>query len=649
MFTKVLIANRGEIALRVIQTAQAQGFRTVAVYSDADACAPHVLAADEAVCIGAAPVGESYLCADKILAAAALTQAEAIHPGYGFLSENAGFSQTCQDAGLTFIGPDPKAITLMGCKRQSKIAMLAANVPCVPGYEDACQDDDVLQKAAIDIGFPVMIKASAGGGGRGMRLVHDEENLLESIRSARSEALNAFGSGELIIEKAVQNPRHIEIQIFADRQGNTLYLGERDCSIQRRHQKVVEESPSPFVNEALRKKMGQAAVLAAKACDYVGAGTVEFLVDANEDFYFLEMNTRLQVEHPVTELITGLDLVALQLSVASGDSLPLTQDEVKLTGHAIEVRLYAEDPANTFLPQTGKLHLWRPASGEGVRIDSGISEGQVISPYYDPMLAKLITFGDNREQARRRLVRCVEDTQLLGLRDNRAFLSQVLKHPSFVQGQATTAFIGVDFVEDATLCAQIITTEELTLSALLLKQSSAQSGWRNNTIGSRTLRLNINETTHNLSVYEADGVIALDDSGDSDITPLNISESSVTYLFNGIRKTRHYVLANDSLFLSSPNGNLLIEDTTYKATSAKGGAGSNKIQASMDGAIVDVLVNVNDSVTQGQTLVILEAMKMEHPLKAGVSGVIESISVVPGDQVKTRQLLVKIKQDEDGA
>ncbi|MBT3532379.1 MAG: ATP-grasp domain-containing protein, partial [Rhodospirillaceae bacterium] len=373
-FTRVLIANRGEIACRIMATAHAMGYDTVAVYSEADANAPHVGMADQAVCIGPAPVAESYLNVAAILDAAARTGADAVHPGYGFLAENAAFAQACGDAGVTFIGPSPQAIELMGNKRLAKLRMADAEVPCVPGYSGAAQDDEVLLAAGESIGFPVMVKAASGGGGRGMRLVEAAEDLAAAISSARSEAENAFGSGELILEKAVVEPRHVEIQVFADAHGNCLHLGERDCSIQRRHQKVVEEAPSPAVDAALRAKMGGAAVAAAQAIDYVGAGTVEFLLGADGAFYFLEMNTRLQVEHPVTEMITGLDLVAWQLDVAAGEPLPLTQDEVRFDGHAIEVRLYAEDPYADFLPQTGTVVAWRPSPD--VRVDTGIDQGQ---------------------------------------------------------------------------------------------------------------------------------------------------------------------------------------------------------------------------------------------------------------------------------
>jgi len=399
---KVLVANRGEIAVRIIRTARAMGYRTVSVYSEADANAVHVDCADQAVCIGAAAADESYLAIDKLIRAAERSGADAVHPGYGFLAENADFALACQDAGLIFIG-----------------------VPCIPGYQGDVQSDSRLVSEAGKIGFPLMVKASAGGGGKGMRLVKSASELEAAIGLARSESQKAFGNGELILEKALIEPRHIEIQVFADTHGNVVHLGERDCSIQRRHQKVVEESPSPFVDEDLRERMGQAATDAARACNYRGAGTVEFLVDQDKNYFFLEMNTRLQVEHPVTELVTGQDLVAWQLLVASGERLPLLQDDIVLTGHAMEVRLYAEDPRKQFMPQTGTIFRWDTPESDSVRIDHGIKVGQHVSPHYDPMLAKIIAFGDNRDEARRRLACAVEDTVLLGVNSNKRFLARV--------------------------------------------------------------------------------------------------------------------------------------------------------------------------------------------------------------------------------
>ncbi|WP_341896508.1 acetyl-CoA carboxylase biotin carboxylase subunit, partial [Ferrovibrio terrae] len=451
-FTTILIANRGEIACRVIRSAQALGYKTVAVYSEADAGALHTQLADRAVCIGAAEAKQSYLSIAAVLAAAKATGADAVHPGYGFLSENADFAQACTDAGLTFIGPPSAAIAAMGNKAAAKQRMIAAKVPCVPGYQGADQSEAILVKAAEQIGLPVMVKAAAGGGGRGMRLVRDRADLPDAIRTARAEAENAFGSGELILEKAITGGRHVEIQVFADSHGNTIHLGERDCSVQRRHQKVIEEAPSPAVDAALRAKMGAAAVAAAQTIGYVGAGTVEFLLDADGSFYFLEMNTRLQVEHPVTEAITGLDLVALQIRVAAGEHLPLMQDDVQLNGHAIEVRLYAEAPAQNFLPQSGMLALWSPP--EGVRVDHGLhGSNQAITPFYDPMIAKLISNGATREEARRRLIGALEATAALGIATNRGFLIDLLSHEDFAAGKATTAFIPQHFATVTTPAA----------------------------------------------------------------------------------------------------------------------------------------------------------------------------------------------------
>lgn len=663
-FNKVLVANRGEIAVRVIRSAQSLGYRTVAVFSEADANAPHVGIADEAICIGGAPVGESYLVADKLIAAAKKTGADAIHPGYGFLSENSAFAKACVDANITFIGPRPDAIDLMGSKRHSKIAMIAAGVPCIPGYEGADQSDDVLKNAAIEIGMPVMLKASAGGGGRGMRLVTDAKDLDELIKSARSEALNAFGSGELIIEKAVMQPRHIEIQVFADSYGNTVYLGERDCSVQRRHQKVVEEAPSPFVNPEMRKAMGEAAVNAAKSCNYIGAGTVEFLADSEGNFYFLEMNTRLQVEHPVTELITGLDLVAMQLRVAAGDTLSISQEDVTLTGHAMEVRLYAEDPGANFIPQTGLLNLWQPASGDGIRIDSGIQQGQIVSSFYDPMLAKIIAYGENREEARRRLVRAVEDSTLLGIKDNRAFLASILRNETFIEGEATTAFIGEDFNQDASLQSLKAQEKEVALAASILcalsSGLSAGTGWQNNRTGSRVIKLSCEDQTFELGLTAIENTITVEFASTSvdeeqvvvpkqTIKIIEQSENTLKYLCDDVVRTIAYsqtqgegeALGCDQLHLAATYGNLTFTDISLQSAKKNKG-GSDQVLASMDGGMVDVMAKVGDVVEVGQTLAVLEAMKMEHPLKAGVAGTITEVLVQAGDQVKGRQKLIQI-------
>ncbi|MNF51987.1 Acetyl-/propionyl-coenzyme A carboxylase alpha chain [compost metagenome] len=648
---KILIANRGEIACRIQRTAQALGYRTVAVFSDTDADALHVQMADEAVNIGPAAVQQSYLNIPAILDAARRTGADAIHPGYGFLSENAGFARACQDAGITFIGPSPEAIELMGSKRLSKIAMIEAGVPCINGYQGAGQDDATLGREAERIGYPLMIKASAGGGGRGMRLVHDASDLLEQIRTARSEALNGFGSGELILEQALVEPRHVEVQLFGDRHGNLIYLGERDCSVQRRHQKVIEEAPCPVMTAELRQAMGEAALKAGRAVKYVGAGTVEFLLDARGQFYFLEMNTRLQVEHPVTELITGLDLVAWQLSIAEGQPLPLRQEQVQLTGHAMEVRLYAEDPAQGFLPQTGRVVAWEPALQDGVRIDHGLIEGQLISPFYDPMLGKLIAHGATREEARRKLLRAVQDSVLLGLQSNQRLLASLLEHPQFASGDFSTGFIAQHFTDHACLHPETPGAHHLAIAAALFYQAAAQAhlaplgGWRNNAsvplhyrigledqdwpvalqaIPGEPLRIQVAERSLELKIIHSDGRWA-------------------TLEIEGVRQRHAYRLEAGRLWLFTRPGSLQFVDRTQAQVTGQASVSSGTLKAPMDGAIVDVLVNEGSQVTKGQLLVVLEAMKMEHPLKSGIDGVLKRLQVKVGDQVKNRQILLEVE------
>ncbi|WP_339436297.1 MULTISPECIES: acetyl/propionyl/methylcrotonyl-CoA carboxylase subunit alpha [unclassified Pseudomonas] len=624
-FTKILIANRGEIACRIQRTAQALGYRTVAVYSDADTQALHVQMADEAVHIGPSPVHQSYLNIETIINAAKRTGADAIHPGYGFLSENPHFARACQHANLTFIGPSVEAIELMGSKRQSKLAMLEAGVPCIAGYQGSAQDDTTLQQQAERIGYPLMIKASAGGGGRGMRLVHHPKDLLNNLHSARSEAKNAFGSDELILEQALIDPRHVEIQLFGDSHGNLIYLGERDCSIQRRHQKVIEEAPCPVMTQALRQAMGEAALKAGRAVNYVGAGTVEFLLDRHGQFYFLEMNTRLQVEHPVTELITGLDLVDWQLQIAAGQTLPLTQADVTLGGHAMEVRLYAEDPAQGFLPQTGEVLRWEPAVG--VRIDHGVVEGQRISPFYDPMLGKIIAHGATREEARRKLLRAVEDTLLLGVATNRQLLADMLKHPDFIAGNFSTGFIAEHFNE---VLPQSASKDQLALAAALFYTHSADqhaqalAGWRNTASAPCTYRLEINGEIHTVS---------------ADPLPLTTDGRYATVVLNGIRRRVAYHLDGNQLWLPG----LTVTDRSQQVAGRQADASSGTVKAPMDGAIVDVRVCAGDNVTKGQLLLVLEAMKMEHPLTAGIDGVIKGVQVIAGDQVRNRQVLLEIE------
>ena len=486
-FDTVLVANRGEIAVRILRTARSLGYRTVAVYSDADASAPHVQVADLAVRIGPGPVAESYLSVERLLEAAAKTGAGAVHPGYGFLAENAGFARACAQAGLTFVGPPEPAIALMGDKVQAKRRMIDAGVPTAPGYHGTDQDPERLMTEASAIGVPLLVKAVAGGGGRGMRKVTELAQLSEAIASARSEAASAFGNGDLFLERLVEGARHIEIQVFADTHGNVLHLHERECSAQRRHQKIIEEAPSAVVGDALRRTMGAAAVAAARAIDYVGAGTVEFLLDDDQQFYFLEMNTRLQVEHPVTELITGFDLVAWQLAVAAGERLPVTQGEIPLRGHAIEARLYAEDPEAGFLPQVGRIELWSPARGDGVRVDAGVQTGTEVSPYYDPMLAKVIAHGPTRADAIRRLRSALRSTSALGVTTNRAFLLELLGSDEFATAAIKTDTIDRDWAGGRTpepvsdrlwaLAAVVASHEESTWSPAGPWRSSGSAAW----------------------------------------------------------------------------------------------------------------------------------------------------------------------------
>jgi len=612
-FGKILVANRGEIASRVMRTAKAMGYRTVAVFSDADREAPHVAFADEAVRIGPPPVGESYLSIDRILEAAHTSGADAIHPGYGFLSENEGFAASCEKAGIVFIGPPASAIAAMGNKAAAKRRMIEAGVPCVPGYQGADQSDACLEREARKIGLPVMVKAAAGGGGRGMRLVERDSDLLEAIRTARTEAESAFGSGELILEKAVTDARHVEIQVFADAHGNAIHLGERDCSVQRRHQKVVEEAPSPAVDADLRGRMGTAAVAAARAIGYRGAGTVEFLLGADGAFYFLEMNTRLQVEHPVTEAITGLDLVEWQLRVARGEKLPLTQAQVKFTGHAIEVRLYAEDAYGGFLPQTGRVGVWRPATGPGVRIDHGMKDGLAISSFYDPMIAKVIASGATREEARQRLVRALRETAVLGPTTNRHFLIGLLEHPEFAAGKATTAFLGRH-----AFAAPEVSEHHWKLAASLLWRRSAERyppalrGWRNSNPEPTPIRLAAGGKERTIHVTPQDAL--------GDTVPFHVDGDDIVVDLDGFT--------------------VRFTDRTYAPPATAAAGSDGKLRAPMDGRIVSIRVAAGDQVKSGQTLIVLEAMKIQHQLKAALDATVEAVSVQEGQQVANRTVLV---------
>ena len=658
---KILVANRGEIACRVMRTAKSLGIRSVAVYSEADASAPHVAMADEAVLIGPGPVGQSYLVAEKILDAAAQTGADAIHPGYGFLSENAGFATAVEKAGLTFIGPTGESIDLMGNKAAAKRLMIEAEVPCVPGYEGEDQSDEVLLAEGEKVGYPLMVKAAAGGGGRGMRLVESGDKLAAAISTARSEAENAFGSGELILEKAIVKPRHVEIQVFADTQGNVVHLGERDCSVQRRHQKVIEEAPCPVMTDALRAAMGQSAVQAAKSINYRGAGTVEFLLDASGAFYFLEMNTRLQVEHPVTEEVTGLDLVALQIKVAEGEALGMTQDDVSLHGHAIEVRLYAEDPFNKFLPSTGTVALFSQLARDGVRYDTGIVSGQEISPFYDPMIAKLITHGENREVARKLMIEALHETALFGPRTNRDFLIACLENEKFAEGDFSTAFIAEEFGENG---ASEVAVDDVALTVMAVRhflfdhakmkaQALAVPAPLVNFSGAEKLR-----TPYRLEIKDQihDVVVSSQQPDEFDVL---IGEQSyhvrvgasdgprVELSIDGKTLASHAHLAGATLFVSfdgrSVSGaNLLARD----ASSADMADGRN-VAAPLHGRVIEVFVAAGEDVATGDRLAIVEAMKMQHEIMAQVDGTVEEVLVAVDQQVAADDLMIRIDTGED--
>lgn len=660
-FDKVLVANRGEIAVRVIRGCKKLGYQTVAVYSDADRDAVHVWAADEAVRIGPAPVKESYLVTENLIAAAKQSGAQAIHPGYGFLSEREDFAQAVQSAGLTFIGPDPASIEAMGNKSASKIRMIAAGVPCVPGYQGDDQSDEILVAEAKKAGLPVMVKAAAGGGGRGMRLVHAESELLASIQSARSEAANAFGDGQLLIEKAVLNARHVEIQIFGDRHGNVVHFGERDCSVQRRNQKVVEEAPSPAVDETLRHQMGEAAVAAAKAVNYVGAGTVEFMLAQDGQFYFLEMNTRLQVEHPVTELVYGVDLVEWQLRVAHGEALPLSQAAIlaRRHGHAIEVRLCAEDPANHFMPQTGPVLAWQAPSGEGLRVDHGLKSGQDISPFYDSMQAKLIAFGATREQARRKLVKLVGDTVLLGVTSNRDFLGRILAHPVFASGDFSTGFIASHFpaesLQDMTqpserhqaLAAALLYHSDATVLQTRSRLDDSLLGWRSANPIPAIIKLRSGKLERSYQVLaKAAGVYEVSPV-DSPASVQHLTLTSVTaleahYVCEAVQGKVFWARRGALLWLAGEGETHGYTDASYEPAVAAQAGSDGRLIAPMDGKIVVVHAKVGEAVQKGQTLLVLEAMKMEFQIAAPVAGVVESISVNGGTQVSIRQQLAQI-------
>ncbi len=658
-FNRILIANRGEIAVRIIRGARALGYHTVAVYSDGDRDAPHVAAAVEALRIGAAPVGDSYLNSAAILSAARQSGAEAIHPGYGFFSENAAFARACIDAGLVFIGPDPEAIEIMGNKSGARARVIAAGVPCAPGYEGDHQDPEFLRAEADRIGYPVMIKAAMGGGGRGMRLVAAAGEFNDALLKATAEARSAFGSGAVLLEKALLDVRHVEVQVFGDRHGTILHLGERDCSVQRRHQKVLEEAPSPAVNAELRERMGLAAVAVARAVNYVGAGTVEFLLDASGNFYFMEMNTRLQVEHPVTELVTGLDLVEWQLRVAAGEALPLAQEQIELNGHAIEVRLYAEDPSANYLPQTGRIVAWRPAENTGVRVDSGIIEGQQVTPHYDPMLAKIIAHGVNRDQALRRLRTALEDTRLLGVVTNREFLQNILRESDFADGGATTAFLA----ERPQLCARPQSDGAATaLAAVLLSQrgiivevsavaSARNYGWCSTGTLSWPLRVQSDEDQPETVRLEQDASKYTLTRRDGEVCQLELIAApvglagAVQFLEYGQLRGAWYAFLDDGRLALDVSGITSYYRCVSFSERREASSANGLLRAPMSGKIVEVSVAPGDRVSKGQVLVTLEAMKMFHQLVADSEGTVATIHVVAQQQVDIASVLVALESE----
>ena len=665
MFKKILIANRGEIACRVAATARRMAIQSVAVYSDADAGAKHVGVCDEAVHIGGSAPKDSYLRWERIIEAAKVTGAEAIHPGYGFLSENEEFAQACAEAGLVFIGPPASAIKAMGLKAESKQLMEKAGVPLVPGYHGSDQDPALLKREADRIGYPVLIKASAGGGGKGMRAVDKAADFEAALASCKREAINSFGDDAVLVEKYAQRPRHIEIQVFGDTHGNYVYLFERDCSVHRRHQKVLEEAPAPGMTEAMRRQMGEAAVAAARAVNYVGAGTVEFIVEQRSDgsmnFFFMEMNTRLQVEHPVTEAITGLDLVEWQLRVASGEKLPLAQEQLRITGHAIEARICAETPDNNFLPATGTLHVYeKPAHAAfergQVRVDDGVREGDAISPYYDSMVAKLIVHAATREEALARLDHALSQTRIVGLSTNVQFLRHVVRSPSFAKADLDTALIQR---EEALLFKQEPVGLAMAAAAAVAKQLlderalegndpfSRRDGWRSHGVVQRRFAFEFHgaPATADLT-YGRDGALqlALVDGDVQVAGPLSFADTpqGIDIQFAGQRMVAAVYAQGELDHVFTAHGATQILSIDLLAHAGEAQAEGGRLTAPMPGKVVSFAVKAGDKVSKGQPLAVMEAMKMEHTIAAPADGTVQELLYAPGDQVSEGAELLKI-------
>ena len=651
MIKSILVANRGEIACRIVRSCQQLGVRTVAVYATADSSAKHVQLADTAVHIGPSSAKESYLNQSAILDAARRTGVDAIHPGYGFLAENADFARACAAAGFVFVGPNPEAIALMGNKRAAKALVAAAGVPVLPGYGGEDQSDGRFQTEAEKIGLPLLVKAAAGGGGKGMRQVLELAELPEALAAARREAAQAFGSDELLLERLIFQPRHIEIQVFGDQHGHLIHLGERDCSIQRRHQKVIEESPSPLLTPELRQRMGETAVAAARAVNYNNAGTVEFLLEANGDFYFLEMNTRLQVEHPVTEMVTGLDLVAWQLAVAAGEPLPLTQAEVTLTGHAIEARIYAENPANDFLPVTGPVLLWRAPTGDGVRVDDGIQTGDAVTVHYDPMLAKIIAHGPDRPTAVQRLRHALETAVLLGFTHNVAYLHDIVRQPDFVAGAYSTHFLADNLTDWTPPKADV----SVALIAAALAQFYAwpqrpeNSGyWRNNPNGPLRSQFLLGDDSVTVLLelvrFQANQFnITVGDDEPSHVVCPPQTGPDWTLVIDG---RSHKVIIRqqgDDWWLQTATGVAFATALPRLPRKTAVSATSGSLRAPMPGSVLAVLVEVGQTVVAGQPLLKLEAMKMEHTIRATANGAVVEIFYAPGDAVPADAQLLRLE------
>ncbi|MCK5790182.1 MAG: acetyl/propionyl/methylcrotonyl-CoA carboxylase subunit alpha [Ketobacter sp.] len=656
LFKKVLIANRGEIACRVIRTLKRLDIETIAVYSDADRHAQHVLLADEAYWIGSSAASESYLNMDRLFEVAQQAGADAIHPGYGFLSENANFARRCASHGIILIGPPASAMVAMGSKAQAKLIMQNAEVPLVPGYHGDEQDAGFLLAEARQIGFPVLLKASLGGGGKGMRLVYQETEFDAALSACQREARSSFGDDHILIEKYINQPRHVEIQVFADQYGNAVYLFERDCSIQRRHQKVIEEAPAPGLQEATRKKMGEAAVRAAKAIGYVGAGTIEFLLDASGEFYFMEMNTRLQVEHPVTEMITGQDLVEWQIRVAEGNPLPLTQSQLKIDGHSIEVRIYAEDPANEFLPSTGVIHYLNvPTQSDYVRIDSGVVQGDEISVFYDPMIAKLIVWDQSRDQAIHRMQRALRQFNLGGLKTNIGFLKSLIDHPAFQQGQVSTHFID-DYETSLLFAPPVITAHDFIFAALYLSKESqsrpdAQDpwrvlhGWQLNTPARQHFCFRSQDSVVNIELcYHGDKITVM--SGDRLLT-LQVEFNGDELVVSGdISERMVAVRSGSEVILFKQGGTVTVTEYVYEAQPSTESS-EKHLKAPMNGRIVQVAVKPGDKVKEGDLLITVEAMKMEHGIRALKDGVVAGLFFEEGSLVNEGDELVEMEIEQE--